>query len=280
VANDTTPNFFFRNRGDGTFEDLSLLSGASLGDRGVPEAGMGVDMGDADGDGRMDIVVGNYEGETNALYGNQGMGLFADRRFLSDLAEPSLLMLTFGVVFGDFDQDGDLDLVTSNGHIRDNAEAFNPSSSYRQHNQVFENLGRGHFREVTSAGLEEVRASRGLAAGDLDGDGDLDLAVNNVNDRAEAWENVGASGAWLQVDVRSERGNTFGVGARIELPTQGGKQLREVKTASSYQSQNAATVHFGLAQAERVEELSWKMPGRRARIYRHVPAERRLLLFR
>ncbi|HUP42511.1 MAG TPA: VCBS repeat-containing protein, partial [Thermoanaerobaculia bacterium] len=176
VANDKHPNLLFRNRGDGTFEDHSLLSGTSHGERGEAEAGMGVDLGDVDGDGRLDLVVTNFEVETNALYRNLGGGLFTDARFPSGVAAGSLTMLAFGVALVDFDHDGDLDLVVANGHILDNAPAFSPRSRYAQPNQLYENLG-GRFREVAGAGLDAVRVSRGLATGDFDGDGDRDLVI-------------------------------------------------------------------------------------------------------
>ncbi len=264
VANDLTPNFLFQNQGDGTFKDLSLLSGTAFGDRGQAEAGMGIAMGDLDDDGRVDIVVTNYEGETHALYDNSGSLLFTDRRFASGLGEPTLRQLAFGIAAGDLDHDGDLDLVSANGHVRENAAAFNSASRYEQPNQIFENLGNGRFREAKNAGLSGLGASRGLALGDLDRDGDLDLVISNVGAPVEIYENLASGGSWLQVDLRRTRGEPFAIGARVEVRAGGKTQQREVRTASSFMSQNDLTLHFGLGKAKSIEAIDIQWPdGRR-----------------
>ncbi len=282
VANDADPNFLFRNRSDGTFEDWSLLSGTSYSEGGSPEAGMGVNLGDVDGDQRMEIVVTNFELETNALYGNTGSGLFVDRRFPSGVAEPSLLDLAFGVAFADLDQDRDLDLVVANGHILDNAKAFNENSRYRQTNSVLANDGSGRFARVPEAGMTLERASRGLGVGDLDGDGDLDIAVNNSADAAEVYQNVAGSddGGWLSVDLLSGGLNRRGIGAWLELRSGETVQVREVRTSESYLSQSALTAHFGLGAEERVRRLRVEWPGGDRVELRDLPANRRILLTR
>ena len=277
VANDLKPNFLFRNQGNGTFEDLSLLSGTSLGDTGRPEAGMGVDMDDYDGDGLADLVVTNFELETNGLYRNLGGGAFMDARSLARIAEPSLLRLAWGVDFADFDQDGDLDLAVANGHINDNAAQFLEGSRYEQRNQVFENLGNGRFREDTATGMDAVRSSRGLATGDLDGDGDLEVVIVDSNAAAEVYENASEGGRWLGVDLAVPTGNRFGIGARVEVEAGGKKQIRDVRTASSYLSQNALTAHFGLGKADPVDRLTVRRPGK-VQVFLGLPANRRVIL--
>ena len=247
VANDLTPNFLLRNRGDGTFEDRSLLSGTAYGPRGRPEAGMGVALGDFDGDGPADVVVTNYEGESNGLYAQRGPLLFNDQRFVAGLAQTTLRSLAFGVGAGDLDHDGDLDLVFANGHVRENAEAFNRASRYRQPNQVFANDGDGRF--VVVAGLDRAAVSRGLALSDLDGDGDLDLVITNVDEAPEVYRNASrpAAGAeWLQVLVRRPEGARRGVGDRVTWSRPGTRaQWREVGAGASYMSQHGLAVHFG-----------------------------------
>ena len=277
VANDMTPNFVFLNRG-GAFEDVSLLSGATHSGEGRPEAGMGVEMPDYDGDGLFDLYVTNFELETNALYRNAGEGLFSDVRFPSGVAEPSLLRLAFGVAFADFDLDGDQDFVVANGHINDNAEEIGSETPYEQPNQVFERDGK-RFREVPDAGLDAVGSSRGLALGDFDLDGDQDVVIVNSNDRTEVYENTTPpKGGWLAVDLVAGTGNRFAVGARLELALEHGVARREVRTGSSYLSQNEMRVHFGTGTLGGAVRLSVRWPdGRRWEIV-DLPAGRRLSL--
>ncbi len=281
VANDSTPNFLYRNRGDGTFEDLALLSGVAYGDRGKPEAGMGVDLADLDGNGYFDLVVTNFELETNALYSNMGNGLFIDSRYTSKMGEPTLIKLAFGVVFADLDLDGDEDLVIGNGHTLDNAAEFDARSRYAQENQVFENLGGGTFRELGGHGMDSVRVTRALAAGDLDDDGDLDLVAVNSNDVAELFENVTEpAGGWLQVELRQPAGNRFGLDARVELVGGGRRQLREVRTGVSYLSQNALPLVYGLGGDAEADELRIRWPSGPRQVIREPPARRRLVVHR
>ncbi|MDA8019252.1 MAG: CRTAC1 family protein [Thermoanaerobaculia bacterium] len=266
VANDMTPNFHFSNLGDGAFEEIAVLVGTAVSHLGHEEAGMGVDAADFDSDGHLDLFVTHLDLQTNAFYGNLGGGLFVDRRFVTGVAEASMLKVGFGTDFADLDNDGDLDLAVANGHIVHNVEEWGTGTTYKQENQLFENEG-GKYLRVQSSGVDLVRSSRGLATGDLDADGDLDLVVTNSNDDAEVYENLADAGGWLQVDIRTDLpGNRQGIGAKVYVRTGSLTQLREVRTASSYLSQNPLTVHYGLGEAT-PEELRVRWPW-----IRHRPA--------
>lgn len=275
VANDMTPNFLFENDGSGSFEEIALLSGTALSERGQPEAGMGVELADLDADGRPDLFVTHLDLQTNAVYRNLGNRIFTDARHVSRLAEASITRVGFGVVAGDFDRDGLTDLAVANGHIIHNVEQWGTGSTYKQPNQLFRAVAPGRFAEVVESGLGGVvRSSRGLAAGDLDMDGDLDLVVSNSNDLSETWENVtGGAGGWLAV-------SGLAVGSRVAVEAGEVTAVREARTASSYASQNEATLHFGLGPAEEgstvTVEVAW--PGGGRRVVRGVPAGRRVVL--
>lgn len=279
VANDMTPNFLFHNLGSGRFEEIGLVAGVALGPTGQPEAGMGVDAVDVDGDGRHDIFVTNLDRQTNALYSNRGGLNFTEGRYASGVAAPSYLKVGFGAAFADFDQDGDPDLLVANGHIMHNIELLNPESAYRQANQALENIGGGVFRAAEGAGLDVVRASRGLALGDLDGDLDLDAVIVNSNEEGEVWENVTQpQGAALLVELAGGGANTAAIGAALELTAGGRTQVREARTASSYLSQNGLALHFGVGAAARVERLQARWPGGRRQSLVGLAPGRRLRL--
>jgi hypothetical protein len=279
VANDGKPNFLFHNKGDGTFEDESLLSGTALSAKGKAEAGMGVDLEDYDGDGLLDIVVTNFILETHGLYKNLGGRTFSDHRYIAQIAEPVLFFLAFGVDLADLDQDGDLDLVIANGHINENPGQHLKGSTYAQRNQVFENLGNGKFREDKATGMDVVRVSRGLVTGDLDGDGDLEVVFENSNDLAEVYENIGGSGGggnWLAVELSGSKSNRSGIGARLELTVGGKTQIRDVRTGSSYESQNALAAHYGLGQAAAADRLTVRWPSGKVQVFNQLPAGRKV----
>ena len=281
VANDGDPNYLFHNRGDGTFEEVAMLAGAALSPNANPEAGMGIDLDDYDGDGRPDVVVTNFELEGLALYQNLGDGLFQDARFVAKLAEPSLLSLGFGIDFADFDQDGDLDLAVANGHVNDVVGQLRAGAQFAQRNQLYESRGDGTFVEAKDTGMDVVRVSRGLASGDLDGDGDLDMVILDTNDLAEVWENVSPkSGGFLLVDLVDGGAlpgrNVLGIGALVSVEAGGKTQSREVRTGSSYLSQNALSCHFGTGRAERLDRLAVRWPDGRAQSFRQLPLDRRV----
>jgi hypothetical protein len=278
VANDMTANYLFENRGDGTVEEVGLLSGVAFSDQGSPEAGMGVDLADTDGDGFDELIVTHLDMQSNALYSSSAAGLFIDRRYEAELANPSRMKVGFGVAFADFDCDADVDLAVGNGHIIHNIDLYGTGSTYKQRNQVFRNDGSGRFSAVPNAGFQAVRASRGLAVGDLDGDHDLDIVVNNLDDDVEVYENLATScDRWLTVDLAPLE--LSGLGLRLELARSDRRQVREMRSASSYLSQNSRMIHFGVSEEylEAVLRLWW--PGGRRQDLFGFPENRGLLLY-
>ena len=287
VANDATPNFLFINGADGTFSERGVGSGVAYGESGLPEAGMGVDAADFDGDGRLDLTVTNFQGEPNSLFRNQGDGsFFLPQAFSSGTGAFTVPALGFGTNLVDVDGDGRLDLFAANGHVLDNVRAFDRSTTYGQRNLLFHNRGPGPygntlFADVTTLagpGLAQKRVSRGSAAGDLDNDGDPDLLVVNLGDTLSVLRNEGGRrGGWLSVRLRRATTGS-GEGARLRLHSASGTQWREVSSGRSYLSQSDPRVLFGLGPHDRADSLEVWWPGGAREVYRDLPAGRFLEL--
>lgn len=257
TANDSVENRFWRNRGDGTFLDDTLLSGTGVDERGFTEAGMGIAVGDVDSDLDLEIIVTNYDDESDTLYVNDGAGLFRDRTVAAGLEAPSRLPVAFGVSFADFDHDGALDLAVANGHIIDNIHLFHDGKSHAQAGHLFRGDGRGRFRQIEPAeagALALPAVGRGLYTGDLDGDGDLDLLYTACGGRARILRNVAARGPSLTIDGAP-------AGSRLLLTLADGTRcVRPAGTDTSYFGQGQAAVHFGVDPA-RVTALELVLPG-------------------
>ena len=265
VTNDSTGNHLFKNLGDGTFEDISLISGGALSNYGDPQSGMGVDAADFDQKGRLHIVVTNFSYETNALYYNEGKGLFTDRIVDFALATSSFNPLAFGVNFFDFDNDGYFDLFVANGHILDNARETDPTGtlSYEQRNQLFRYNGQGKFIEVSSSAgkyFHHGNVSRGSAVGDFNNDGRMDLLVCNNSGKADLLENrTTSANHWIKVKMQGSHCSRDAVGARVHVLAQDYRLVQEVRAGSSYLSQSDLRLHFGLGPRTRVDsiEIVW-----------------------
>lgn len=263
VANDTTGNYLFQNRGDGSFQDISLESGTALGGSGMAQAGMGVAAGDLDGRGRVHILVTNYSLQYNALYWNEDGEFFSDRIIDSGLSGPSFVPLGFGANFFDADNDGDLDLFVANGHVLEEAARANPGSRYRQPNQLFLNDGQGRFAEAGDPGtyFSGQNVSRGSAVGDFNNDGKLDLLVTNCGGKADLLENRSeGSGNWIRFRLRGTQCNRDAVGTRVTLGAGDLKLTRELRSASSYLSQDDPRLHFGLGQRTKIDSIRIDWP--------------------
>ncbi|HWP43746.1 MAG TPA: CRTAC1 family protein [Blastocatellia bacterium] len=263
VANDSTRNFLYRNNGDGTFTDVAVVTGCAYNERGMTEAGMGVDSGDVDGDGRFDFFLTHLNFETNTLYRNAG-GLFEDWTTVSGIGPPSLPMVGFGTGLFDFDNDGDLDAYVANGHIIDNISERNTSITYAQPDQLFENVGGGRFVEITSragAYFQTRWVGRGAAFGDIDNDGDLDILVTNCNQRALLLRNeVGNKNNWITLKLASRHRGRDAIGALVKLVTDRSAQVEEVRSGTSYLSQCDMRLQFGLGDQRQIDRLEIRWP--------------------
>ncbi len=266
VANDTQPNSLYRNLGGGRFEDVGVLAGIAFAENGAARGAMGIDASDYDGDGFPDLVIGNFSNEMVSLYRNEGVGFFIDQAPVSGIGRESLLTLAFGAFFFDFDLDGRQDIFIANGHVENDIAAVQQRVTYRQSPHLFRNLGDGRFTDVTSSSADLARpmVARGAAFADVDGDGDLDLAVSENGGPGRLFRNEGGNAnGWVGFRLRGSDSNLDAIGAKITLmiETAGGSraETRFVKGATGYASQNQLAVVFGLGPAGRATEavIAW-----------------------
>ncbi|MHC4934255.1 MAG: CRTAC1 family protein [Planctomycetota bacterium] len=252
VANDSNPNYIYTNDGKGRFKEVGLWSGAALDAQGLAQAGMGLAAGDYDGDGLVDVLVTNFAQDSCTLYRNRGECFFTDVSVAAGIRQPTYAPLSWGAAFADFDLDGDSDLFIANGHIYPQADTTPAAAtSYAQRNTLLVNE-KARFREVTARsgpGLEVVESSRGVAVGDIDGDGDLDLAIANVDAPPTLLRNETVrKGSWLMVDAPLAR--------RVVVEAQGRRWVAERVIGASYVSASDPRFHFGLGPVARVDRLT------------------------
>jgi enediyne biosynthesis protein E4 len=274
VANDTQPNRLYRNNGNGTFTDVAVAAGVAFGETGVARAGMGVDAADYDGSGRPSLVIGNFSNEMLGLYHNEGKGLFIDEAPSSTVGQASLLTLTFGCFFFDYDLDGKLDIFATGGHVADDISAVQPKVTYAQAPHLFRNLGQKRFEDVVpklGPPLGRKLVGRGAAYADVDNDGDLDLLVTTNGGPAYLLRNDGGNkNGFLRVRLVGSASNRDAIGAKVTLTlADGTKPWAAVRSGSSYCSQSELPLTFGLGAQKKVEaiEVVWpngkseKLPG-------------------
>jgi enediyne biosynthesis protein E4 len=267
VANDSNPNFLFRNVGGGRFESVALVAGVALNAAGRAQAGMGADSGDYDDDGWLDLVLTTFAHDTKTIYRNLGRGAFEDASQASGLAAQTFEPMAWGTAFLDADQDGRLDLFVVNGHIYPNVEDFpGLGETFRQRNQLLVNEGGARFTDVSDTaggGLQLRRVGRGLAVGDLDDDGDPDLVVNNMDDEPTLLENrPKAAHHWISFRLEKAGTNRFAIGARVTVTQGGRRQVREVRSGGSYLSQSDLRPHFGLGSGAGPVDAEVRLGGR------------------
>jgi hypothetical protein len=260
VANDSVPNLLFRNDRNGRFVEEGLLKGVAVSRDGREQAGMGVDAGDYDSDGRLDLVVTNFAQDYTTLYRNEGGGLFQDVSFETGLVATPYL--GWGVGFIDIDNDGLLDLFVSNGHVYPDVERTG-TSTYHQRSLLYRNEGKGRLGKVTvdvGGGLALSRSSRGAAFGDYDNDGDIDVLISNIDDRPTLLRNDTADGHWITMRLVGVTSNRDGIGARVVAVGGGRRQIAEVRAGGSYVSHNDVRLHFGLGDDDAVDEVEIRWP--------------------
>ena len=280
VANDGDANQLWINQKDGTFRNEALLAGAAVNRDGKPEAGMGVDAGDFDGNGTEDIFVTHLMDETNTLYVNSGKALFEDRTRESGLGMPGRRFTGFGTRFFDYDNDGWLDLLVANGAVQLLPELMRKGDPYPlgQPNQLFHNTGKGSFVEIVEpagAGFQLLEVSRGAAFGDIDNDGDTDVLVTNNNGPARLFLNqVGNRNHWLGLRLVGEKGNRDMLGAQVEIVvTKNNVLWRRARTDGSYLSASDPRVLVGLGSSSHVEAVRVHWPDGRLTEMKDPPVD-------
>jgi len=284
VANDSTPNFLWENRGDGTFREVGLRSGVSHDTNGKEQAGMGIGCGDVDGDGRPDLLVTNFSGESNAFYRSRGARGFREESSPAGLGGPSMTTLGWGTGLADLDLDGDLDAFVLNGHVYPQADQPGTDTSYAQPDVLFRNDAGRFLPEPLYAGADRV--SRAGALADLDGDGDLDLVALELDGPVHVLLNTTrdpsaestAGPHWLRVRLRGQGGNTAALGALVTAEWEGGRRAAEIRTSAGYQAAAPAEAHFGLGSSARVKRLVVRWPSGREQVLEDVVADRPLVI--
>jgi tetratricopeptide (TPR) repeat protein len=279
VANDMSANYLFHNLGAFRFVETALSAGAAANSSGRFQSGMGVACGDLDGDGRPDLAVTNYYGESTTLFRNLGRGLFTDDTAPFGLAAPTRWLLGFGVAFLDVNNDGWLDLISANGNVNDNRPAF----PWKMPTQLLlgEPGGRLRLPVATDASdpFAPLHLSRGLAAGDLDNDGRIDAVVQSQNEPIAYLHNrTDHAGHWVTLRLEGVRSNRDGVGARVEIVAGGRRHVAQRVGGGSYQSAGDPRLHFGLGHSSRLERLEVRWPSGKLDSYVDLPADRGYLL--
>ena len=278
VANDTLPNFLYRNDGKGKFTEIGIESGTALSETGSEQASMGIAMGDYLHNGRPSIYVTNFADDYSDLYRNDGNWMFTDVSYPSGVALPSFPFVKWGDAFVDLDNDGWLDLVAVNGHVYPEMDKAPGSGGYWQPKTLLFNQKDGTFCDASDqagAALVQKRASRGLAAGDLFNDGNMDIVVEDLDSSPMVLRNHGILGRhWVSFELAGTKSNRMAIGTRVKVVAGGVTQTDEVRSGGSYLSQSDVRLHFGLGAAEKIDMVEIRWPSGKVETIRDLAADR------
>lgn len=277
VTNDSGYSYLFHNLRDGTFEDVGILSGTAAGEHGQIYGNMAADFGDFDRDGKLDLFVTRYANQPASLYRNQGEGEFRDLADPSGIGRSTIPWVKWGEGFGDFDNDGRLDLVTANGNFSTLLEGVPGEPGFAEPMQLFQSRGDGSFEErADAAGMNngKLRSRRGLAIGDIDNDGKLDLVVFNVGAPPTLFHNETVNaGHWLGLRLIGQRSNRLAIGARVRLMIDDATMIDEVRGGGSYLSSHDTRLHFGLGKCAIVKSVEVLWPSGQAQKFDNLAAD-------
>ncbi len=277
VANDTGANFLYRNKKDGTFSEIGLMSGAALSEDGKAQASMGIAIGDYDHRGRWNLFVTNFSDEYNAFYRHEKEFTFTDVSFATQTGRASLPYVGWGCGFFDYDNDGWLDLLVVNGHVYPQLAAAKLKIAYAQRKLFYRNNRSGGFVEIAAqAGpaMDAPSVGRGAAFGDLDNDGDVDVVINNLDGAPALLRNDGGSrNHFLVIDLVGAKSNRSACGARVRVTAGDLVQVAERRSGGSYLSQNDARLHFGLEQRTKVDAVEVRWPSGRIETFSNLPVD-------
>ena len=277
VACDQTPSLLFINQGDGTFVEEGVPRGVAYDENGRSLSGMGVTSADYDGDGRLDIFRTNFSDEHETLYHNTGGGQFDDVTIAAGLGQ-NTRFVSWGCAFFDFDNDGWKDLLLVSGHVFPEIDRLGTDIRFRDRAVLYHNTGKGTFEDISANAGEAIasrHSARGLAVGDIDNDGTLEVLVNNQNEPPSLWKQAGrAAGHWLLIKLAGSRSNRSAIGARVMVSAAGHVQTDELRSGGSYLSQNDMRLHFGLGGATRADSITVRWPAGEKTVLRDVGADR------
>jgi len=281
VANDGERDLLYKNNGGGIFDEIGTELGMAYGENGEARAGMGIDAGVVDSSGNTTIFIGNFSNEMVGVYNYSGKGWFNDRSALSKIGRASFLSLTFGLMLFDADMDSDLDLFIGNGHVYPERTRNQDGITYKQESQLFLNNGNGVFaiaNEKISGVLNNKMVVRGVALGDYDKDGDLDLLLTENNGPAHLWRNDTETKNYLRVNLVGVDSNKDGIGSKVLLYVGGYKMERLIRTGSSYLSQSELTATFGLGEHQKIDSLLVYWPSGNKELYFDIEINKEILI--